>query len=177
MLRGDLQQGQRRAEVVVEVAARGQDRAPGPQDASQHLLDRGLAAGAGNGHDGFVEGRAVQRAELTEGQAAVAHYQLRQVDTGHFALDQGSYCALGLHVGQVVMTIEARTGQGDEQLTCANAAAVDADAGEAGIGARLARLQWRSQLTECHDFKHTEPPRRQGPSRLRPGRRNRGARH
>ncbi|MNP30941.1 hypothetical protein D3C76_1240390 [compost metagenome] len=148
VLRGDLQQGQRRAEVVVQVAAGGVHQATSAQDAGEHLLDRGLAAGTGDGHHRLVEGSTVQRAKLAEGQAAIGDQQLRQVDIGYFTLDQGRDSALGLHISQVVVAIEARAGQGDEQLPGANTAAVDADAGEGGVGTDLATTQCRGQLAE-----------------------------
>ncbi|MCY1420462.1 hypothetical protein D9M71_360830 [compost metagenome] len=144
----DLQQGQRRAEVVVQVAAGGQHRATGAQDAGEHLLDRGLTAGAGNGHDWLVERGTVQRTELTQGQAAISDEQLRQVDIGHFTLDQGSHCAFGFHIRQVVMAIETRAGQGDEQLPGADTAAIDADAGERGVATDVLTLQCCGQLAE-----------------------------
>ncbi len=177
VLRGDLQQGQRCAEVVVEVATGGMHRPAGTQDRGEHFLDRGLAAGAGDGHHRLVEGCTIQRAELAKRHAAVGDHQLRQVDIGDFALDQRGDGPFGLHIGQVVMAIEARPAEGDEQLTGSDAAAVDADAGETGVGACQACVQCSSQLAEHHRLKHVEPPRRQGPSRLRPDRRSHGARH
>ena len=95
-----------------------------------------------------VEGSTVQRAKLAEGQAAIGDQQLRQVDIGHFTLDQGSDSALGLHIGQVVVAIEARASPGDEQLPGANTAAVDADAGEGGVSTDLLTTQCCGQLAE-----------------------------
>ena len=177
VLRGDLQQGKRRAEVVVQVAAGGVHQATGAQDAGKHFLHRCLATGTGNGHYGLVESSAVQGTELTQCCPAILDQQLRQVDTGHFTLDQRSNRALGFNVSQVVMAIETRAGQGDEQLPGADAAAVDADADEGGVGTDLLTTQCCGQLAECHRLKHVEPPRLQGPSRLRSGRRSHGARH
>ncbi|MCY1178698.1 hypothetical protein D9M73_190630 [compost metagenome] len=177
VLRGNLQQGQRRAEVVVQVAAGGVHQATGAQDAGEHLLDRGLTAGAGNGHDWLVERGTVQRTELTQGQAAISDEQLRQVDIGHFTLDQGRDSAFGFHIRQVVMAIETRAGQGDEQLPGADAAAVDTDAGEGGVGTDLLTTQCCGQLAEGQRLKHVEPPRLQVPFRLRSGRRSHGVHH
>ncbi|MNM88582.1 hypothetical protein D3C81_1008030 [compost metagenome] len=177
MLRGNLQQGQRRAQVVVQVATGGMNRATGTQDAGKHLFDRGLAAGAGDRYHRFVVAGTVQRTELPEGQTAVGNHQLRQIDIGHFTLHQRCHSALGLHIGQVVVAVETRPRQGDEQLPGADAAAVDADTAEAGICADQASAQCCGQLAECHGLKHVEPPRLQVPFRLRPGRRSRGADH
>ncbi|MNE28203.1 hypothetical protein D3C80_1216380 [compost metagenome] len=148
VLRCDLQQCQRCTEVIVQVAAGGVHQATGTQDAGEHFLDRGLAAGTGNGHYRLVESGAVQCTELAEGQAAIGHLQLRQVDIGYFTLDQGGYCAFGFHVCQVVMAIETRAGQGDEQLPGADTAAIDADAGERGVATDVLTLQCCGQLAE-----------------------------
>ncbi|MNM63480.1 hypothetical protein D3C81_748470 [compost metagenome] len=148
VLRCDLQQCQRCTEVIVQVAAGSVHQATGTQDAGEHFLDRGLAAGTGNGHYRLVESRAVQGAELTQCYPAILDQQLRQVDTGHFTLDQGSHCAFGFHIRQVVMTIETRAGQGDEQLPGADTAAIDADAGERGVATDVLTLQCCGQLAE-----------------------------
>ena len=89
-----------------------------------------------------------QGAELTQCYPAILDQQLRQVDTGHFTLDQGSHCAFGFHIRQVVMAIETRAGQGDEQLPGADTAAIDADAGERGVATDVLTLQCCGQLAE-----------------------------
>ncbi|MNE07818.1 hypothetical protein D3C80_1004530 [compost metagenome] len=176
MLRGQFEQGQRCAEIIVEVAASGQHRATGTQNARKHFLDRGLAAGTGDGGNRLVECGAVQRAQLAQGQAGVANHQLRQAAARHFALHQGGDRALGGNVVQVVVTVEARPGQGDKQLPGSDCPAVDADAIEGRVLALQAAVERRGQLAEGQWLKHRGPPTRQGLSRLRPGRRSRGAR-
>jgi len=46
VFRGQFEQGQRSAEVIVQVATGRQDRTARAQDAGQQFLDRGFAAGA-----------------------------------------------------------------------------------------------------------------------------------
>ncbi|MCY1396148.1 hypothetical protein D9M71_111090 [compost metagenome] len=155
MLGSQLQQGQRRAQVVVQVTAGGQNFALGTQDAGQHLLHCGLAAGTRHCGDATAEGVAIDRAQLSEGQPGVVHHQLRQRCVSDFTFDQGCYCALGGHVGQIVVTIEARPGQGDEQLSGNNGAAVGADRIERRIGTRHAAIQRRSQVAQVQRLKHS----------------------
>ncbi|MNJ28516.1 hypothetical protein D3C77_230540 [compost metagenome] len=175
MLRGDFKQGQRGAEVVVQVATRGQDRTAGAQDAGEHFLDRGLAAGAGDGSDRLVERGTVQRTQLAQSLAAIGNQQLRQAGAWHFSFDQGSNSALGLYFIEVIVTVKTRPGQGDKQLPGNDCATVDADAAEAGISTQQAGLQRRGQLAEGQWFKHEGPPRLQALSRLQPGRKSRDA--
>ncbi|MNT06651.1 hypothetical protein D3C72_1413280 [compost metagenome] len=72
VFRCQFEQGQRHAEVVVQVATGRQHRTTGAQNARKHLLDRGLAAGTGDGRDRMGVGGAIERAQLTEGLASVA---------------------------------------------------------------------------------------------------------
>lgn len=111
VLRGNLQQRQRCAQVIVQVASGRVHQPTGTQDAGQHLLDRGLAAGAGDGHHRLVERGAVQRTQLTQRDAAIRDHQLRQVDIGNLVLDQRRHGTLGLHIGQVIVAIETRPRQ------------------------------------------------------------------
>ncbi|MNN09574.1 hypothetical protein D3C81_1224590 [compost metagenome] len=175
MLRSDFEQRQRRTKVVVQVAARSQDLTTGAQDAGKHFLDRGFAAGTGDGGDRLVERSAIECTELPQGQPAIGNQQLRQIATGHFALDQGRHGALGLHVIEVIVAIETWAGQGDEQLPGNDCAAVDADSGEGCIVTHQTSLQSGGQLTEGQGLKHQQPPRQRVLSRLRPDRKNRGA--
>ncbi len=72
-----LQQRQRRAEVVVQVAAGGQHAVfavGGTQDAGEHFLDAGLAAGAGDRRHRAIEAVAVQRAEPPKRQTGIRHH-------------------------------------------------------------------------------------------------------
>ncbi|MNL27533.1 hypothetical protein D3C87_1491280 [compost metagenome] len=177
MFRRQFEQGQRNAEVIIQIATGRQHRTARAQDAREHFLDRGLAAGAGDGCDLMREGFAVQRAQLAECLTGIADQQLRQCAVGHFTLDQCRHGTFGRHVIEVVMTIEARTGQGNEQLTRFDRTAVDADTVEAGIGRNQAGIQRAGQFAQFQGFKHGPPPTRSRRDRPRPDRRRRGVRH
>ena len=165
MLGRQFQQGQRRAEVIVQVATGSQHRTvkAGAQDAGKHLLDRGLAAGAGDGGQRLIKGGAIQRAELAEGDAGVVHHQLRQRRAGHLALHQGGDGALGGDIGQVVVAVEVRPDQGDEQLAGLDPAAIGGHSRERHIGAHHAGAQGLHHFAQQQRLKHGQPPRRPAP--------------
>ncbi len=93
MFRCELEQGQRHAEVIVQVATGRQHRTASAQDAREHFLDRGLAAGTGDGGNWVGKRRTVQRAQLPQRLTGISHQQLRQRTVGDFALDRGSHGA------------------------------------------------------------------------------------
>ena len=126
MLRRQLQQGQRHAQVVIQVAPGGQHRAvkAGTQDAGEQLLDGGLAAGAGHRCQRRLERIAIERTQSPQRQAGIGHHQLRQIHLGNPPRDQGRHRALGRHIGKIVMAVEARSDQGDEQLAGLDGAAI-----------------------------------------------------
>jgi hypothetical protein len=70
-------QRQRHADVVVQIALRHADRAADAEDRSDELLDRGLAAAAGNRDDRNRERRAPGARHGTESTARVADLDLR----------------------------------------------------------------------------------------------------
>ncbi|MNQ57145.1 hypothetical protein D3C85_712910 [compost metagenome] len=176
VFRGQFEQGQRRAEVVVQIATGRQYRTARAQDAREHLLDRGLAAGASDGSDWLSECSTVQRAQLAEGLTGVFDQQLRQRAVGNFTFDQCSDGAFGGDIVQVVMTVETRAGQRNKQLTRLDRTAVDADAVETGITRDQACVERVGQFAEFEGLKHGPPPKRSGRDRPRPDRRKRGAR-
>ncbi|MNN42299.1 hypothetical protein D3C81_1564700 [compost metagenome] len=176
MFRRQFEQGQRNAEVIIQVATGRQHCTARAQDARKHFLDRGLAAGTGNGCNGLGERGAVQRTELPQRLTGVADQQLRQRAVGDFTLDQRGHGALGGDFIQIIMTIEARTGQRDKQLTGLDCATVDADTVETGIGRDQARIQSSGQLAQFQGLKHGPPPTRSRHDRPRPDRKRHDAR-
>ena len=76
----------------------------------------------------------------------IGDQQLRQRAVGNFALDQRRHGTFGRDFIEVVMTIETRTGQGNEQLARLDGATVDADAVEARIRSDHARIQRAGQF-------------------------------
>ncbi len=71
VFRGQFQQGQGRTQVIVQVAPSSVYRTTGAQDAGEHFLDRGLAAGAGYRSDRAAERGAIERTQLPQRQASV----------------------------------------------------------------------------------------------------------
>lgn len=172
VLRRQLQQGQRYAEVVVQIATGSQHRLGiaglGTQDAGEHLLDRGLAAGARHGRQRAGELAPVQRAQSPQGRTGIAHQQLRQGRVGDFALHQRSHRALGGNLGEIVVAVETRPTQGNEQLAGPDGATVGGNRRKDGVLADQAGVQRDRQLAEAKRLKHAAPPRR--PGRARPAR-------
>ncbi|MNC11812.1 hypothetical protein D3C75_595200 [compost metagenome] len=166
VFRGNFEQRQRGAEVVVQVATRGQDRTAGAQDAGEHFLDRGLAAGAGDRYQPTAKRSAVERAELAKGQTGIGHHQLRQLDRLHLVFHQRGGGTLAGHLLEIVVTVETLTTEGDEQLPRLDRAAVDADAVEEGIGPGQFSLQGSQHTAQHPGFKHPAP--RERPAQRRP---------
>jgi len=175
VFRGQFKQGQRSAEIIIQVATGRENRAACTQHTGEQFLDRGLAAGAGDGCNRLVKGRTVQRTQLTQGQAGIGNQQLWQCGIRHFALHQGADGTFGGDVIQVVVTIKTRARQGDKQLPWLDGAAVDTDAVETAIARQHAGRQGLGQFAEFHCFKHGRPPRRSRRDRPRPDRKRRGA--
>ena len=175
VFRGQFEQGQRCAEIIVQVATGREYRPARTQDASKQFLDRGLAAGTGNGRHRLIKSGTVKRAQLAQGQAGVGYQQLRQGRVGHCTLYQGTDGTFGGNVVEVVVTIETRAGQGDKQLPRLDVTAVDTHAVECAVARQHTGRQGLGQLAECHRFKHGRPPRRSGRDPPRPDRRRHGA--
>ena len=82
MFATQLQQGQWQADIVVEIAGRGQHAVlaeVGTQNRGAHLLDGCLAVAAGDANQRQVKTLAPMRRELPESQAGVDNGNQRQV--------------------------------------------------------------------------------------------------
>ncbi len=145
------QQGQRHADVVVEVARGGEAAlaVPGAQDRADHLRDRGLAIAAGDGQQRQVQVAPPGRGELLQRGQRVDDLQARQPGLGQPARGQRGDRAGGARGGQEVVTVVALAGQRDEQVARAQRAAVAVHAVERGRtvadqgGCRQQRLRLR----------------------------------
>ena len=104
------------------------------------------------------EGLTVERPQTPQRQASIGDNQLRQRRALDFACDQSRHRAFGGHLGEIGMTIEARTGQRNEQLPRLDRPAVSADRREAGIGPHQTAGQRQLQLAQSHGFKHRASP-------------------
>ena len=136
------QQGQRHANVVVEVALRGQHglRLEGAQNRRHHLCDRGLAVTARHSDQGQLELRAPACGQLAQGVFAISHHQTGQTGASQsgvrcITLAQGGYGALGLGLGQVVVAVKALALECHEEVARHQAAGVGVHTlhGDAGI--------------------------------------------
>lgn len=172
MLFGQLQQGQRYPEVIIEVATRGQHFAiqRRTQDGREHFLDRGLATGAGHCRQLATKRLTIQCAQLAQRQSCVSHLQLRQGQAGIRLLDQRRHGALGRHFRQVGMPVEIRPTQGNEQLPRLQAPAVRAQAAERHVPAQQTTIQGQGHFRQRQWLKHGPPPRHAEPRRPVAGR-------
>ena len=126
MLRRQAQQGQRQANVVVEVAGGGQHRVGAgvaTQNRRQHFLDRGLAVGAGDANAQRRQAERPAGGQPAQGQAGVLY--LDQAGAGQVKIrahQRGR--ALGDNLGDEVVGVEAFALQGDEQIAGTGLAAI-----------------------------------------------------
>ena len=85
MKSAQLEQGERQADIVVEIANRGQHCVGAArcraQDAGQHLLHRGLAVAAGYRHYWNSELGAPMRRQPPQREAGVFYNQERELRT------------------------------------------------------------------------------------------------
>ena len=134
VLRRQVQQSQRRADVVVVVGLSLQGIVPLGQDGGHHLLGRGLAGGAGDLHHGQSEAAAIPGSQGAQGQTGVLHQHvgLMGQQLVWTAGRQAALCAAGEGGVNIGVAVEALAGQGDKQLARRDGAAVGGDAGNGG---------------------------------------------
>ena len=139
-----LEQGQRQADVVVQIAARGQHRLLAEavptrlrtQDGGAHLLDRGLAVAAGDADQRHGKACAPGRGQRPEREPGVVHDQQRQrrirVRCRPGGIDHRRRCTGLGRGGNEIVAVEALAAQRDEELSGCQRTAVGAHALEAG---------------------------------------------
>ena len=134
VLRRQVQQSQRRADVVVVVGLSLQGIVPLGQDGGHHLLGRGLAGGAGDLHHGQSEAAAIPSSQGAQGQTGVLHQHVGLMGQQliRTAGRQAAFCAAGEGGVNIGVAVEALAGQGDKQLARRDGAAVGGDAGNGG---------------------------------------------
>jgi hypothetical protein len=146
------QQGQRQADVVVEVAFGGEAGValPGTEDRGDHLRHRGLAVAAGHRHQRQDEAPAPGRGELAESEARVRHLEAGQPGFGEAALGERGHRAGRLRPRQEIVGVEAVAAQGHEQVagTQAPGIAVHPGEGERQIAEPLRGRQARGRVAE-----------------------------
>jgi hypothetical protein len=151
------EQRQRQADLVVEVAARGQHRLRiaaevRAQDRGAHFLDRGLAVAAGDAEQRNRKAGTPGGGQLAQRQARVVHHDQRQsgIGRGPAAFDHGAGGALGQHLAHEVMTVEAIALECDEQHAGSHGARVGADGVEHDIRAEMWHAYHRARLRKTH---------------------------
>ena len=157
-----LEQGQRQADVVVEVAGGGQ-HAVGriaelrAQDRRAHFLDRGLAVAAGDAQQRDREAAAPVRCQGTEREARIGHGDQRQVGmgSGEFPGHQRAGRSTRKHVGDIGMAVELVAFQRDEELAGGDAARIGGHAAEIGVVPLRRGADGPGRLVQPH---HRAPP-------------------
>jgi hypothetical protein len=119
-------------------AERGRLAAETGEDLAGEVRDRGLAAGAGDGDDGFGLGRVEARRHQRQLSARLRHCQdSHAVRHAHLSprLDEDGSGAPGDRLGHEAHAVHLGSGNGDEQPPRAHLAAVGGDAGDLRVGA------------------------------------------
>ncbi len=104
-----------------------------PPNLTQERDDRGLAAGAGDGRDGFGLTRIKARGGQRQGGAGVGDDDQRQI-ARRLALGDHDAGAARLGVGDEVQAVAGETGNREKCETMLHGAAVRADPGDVEIG-------------------------------------------
>jgi hypothetical protein len=131
---GQAQQGERYANVVVEVALGGQGLSLLLQEALQDFFGGGFAVGAGDGNEGGTATFAAVTGKGSERREAVFDDDLRQVDVASCFDDSGNGAAR-FRSFQIVRAVEVFAFEGDEERARRQVAAVGADVEGAEVGA------------------------------------------
>ena len=126
------QQGQRHANVVVQVALGGQGIFTLPahsstQDAGQHLGDGGFAVAAGHGNQWQAELGTPQGGQFAQRTAAVGHLHAGQTGFGQASLGHRCHSTRRSGLGQKMVGIECIAPQSHKQVARTQAAAVGVD--------------------------------------------------
>ena len=127
-----LQQGQGQTDIIVEVAPGRPHSGRLGEDGGDHLFGSRLAIAPGEGHHPASKAIPVGGRQPPQGQAAILHLPLGQVD-GQGALDHQGHGAGRPGGGGIIVAIVTLAVQGDEQTTTQRLPAVDADPAKANV--------------------------------------------
>ena len=131
------QQGERHADVVVQVADGGERLPARLQQALQDFFGAGFAVAAGDGEKLRLATGAAVACQRLQGGEGVGDDDLRQVRVWLVFGDDGGDGALPFGRGEEVFTAEVRPAQSDEQFARLQAAAVGADVERLKVGAMM----------------------------------------
>ncbi len=126
------QQGQRHADVVVQVAGCSQAprvALPFGEHRGDHFLGGRLAVAAGHRHHGQHEPGTPGGADARQRHARIAHDKLRQSGIGNLVRDERRASAARSCLIQVVVRVEILAHQRDEEFAFSDAARIGGHAG------------------------------------------------
>ena len=130
-----IQQGERQADVVVEIARRRQHRVRakfGAQHRRQHFLHGRFAAGTGNPEHERVHGLAPRRRHLLQGVQRVGH-EKAACNAGQIAARHNGPCAFGQYVRHKIVRVVVLARQRDKQIAFLRLAAVGDDTADGTV--------------------------------------------
>ena len=128
----DSREHQRHADVVVEVAVRGERRSLAAETGGDKLLERRLAIASRNADNRHVAFAPPGRAESAERHSGVVDLDLGN-RIARAPRDHGPGRAVLLRNADILAAVKIRTLQREEQLAFANRARIGADANEGAI--------------------------------------------
>ncbi len=155
MVLAQLEQGERHADVVVEVALGGEHRraraAMCGQDCREHLLHRRLAVAAGERHQRQREARPPVRGEPPERKARIRDHHLRKRGLARqLARHERGGGAAARRFGDEVVGVEALAPDRDEEIAYLDRAAVARHARETSRRPVHATAQRTRGVLEAH---------------------------
>ena len=156
----DAAQRERDADLVVEIAAGGGDRARSPEDRGDHVLDRGLAVAPGDPDQEKVAEAAPPR----RGEPAERLHRIAREDEGdrivRHPLDQDRDGAAPTGVADEVMPVESRPAHRDEQRAGDGRTRIGADPVKYDVLARRLQTERCGRFAEAHpDHRHASSAR------------------
>lgn len=157
---------QRHADRVVEIAACRQHIAAARQDGGGHLLQRGLPVAAGDRDHARRAALPPLLAETSQSKQAVRHFDGRQRRFSR-ALHQSAGSATCLRCCKVVVAVEIRTAQRNEQLALLQAAGIGADTVDEAIVTCQMTVDHRRELGQVQCAHAAPREALPGPARYR----------
>ncbi len=127
-------QGERDSDVVVEIAAGGEDLVAGPQDRCDHFFGAGFPGAAGNGNDTDGHDPAICGGQALEGGQRIFTRNPTALKAVRHTCGEHGDGTLGDGVVDELMAVEVLPGEGDEQVAWPEIAGIRADACDATVG-------------------------------------------
>ncbi len=124
----EFEQGQRHANVVVQIAFGRQRGASGGTHRGQQLFDRGFPRTAGDGHDLRRAGATPALRDGVQGGERISHDELRQRNFRQESAHHRRHRTAFERGGQMIVAIEAFAAEGEKEVARLKAAGVGAGA-------------------------------------------------